>query len=413
MPQYDNDSFGRQVESIVDDALGSLNFDELNDNITGTIQGVFDELNIPTDMDRIFGRQSASSRPGAAAASAAGSRKASDRILRGQAPAGGQAAAVRKPRFIKNPAGGISGIVHIVCGAFGTFVFGISTLICGLLGAAIPRLSMAGGISAAVCGPFLGLSIAMLVGGFRLKHRVDRFNIYKRTIGDRNYCSLDELAAAVGKDREYVLNDLRKMMRKEYFYNAHLDRLGTTLMLDDEAYKQYSASQSAYDERMAAQHFSVDAHQIKPEEETMDPELAAALKEGNEYLRKIQEANAAIPGPEITRKLDRLEQVITRIFDVLKAKPDQLPKLRKFMNYYMPTTIKLVQAYRQLDAQGLDVENVRKSKAEIERTLDTINLAYEKLLDSFFEADAIDIKSDISVLETMMAQEGLAKADFH
>ena len=97
---------------------------------------------------------------------------------------------------------------------------------------------------------------------------------------------------------------------------------------------------------------------------------------------------------------------------MLKQKPEQLPKLRKFMQYYMPTTLKLVQAYQELDAQPAQGENIRQSKAEIEKTLDTINLAYEKLLDSFFEDAAIDIKSDITVLETMLAQEGLTKNQF-
>ena len=89
-----------------------------------------------------------------------------------------------------------------------------------------------------------------------------------------------------------------------------------------------------------------------------------------------------------------------------------MPKLRKFMQYYMPTTLKLVQTYQELDAQPTEGENIRQSKAEIEKTLDTINLAYEKLLDSFFEDAAIDIRSDITVLETMLAQEGLTRNHF-
>ena len=137
-----------------------------------------------------------------------------------------------------------------------------------------------------------------------------------------------------------------------------------------------------------------------------------AMEEGSRYIEAIRRANDAIPGEEISEKLYRLEALIKKIFEVLKQKPEQLPKLRKFMQYYMPTTLKLVQTYQELDAQPTEGENIRQSKAEIEKTLDTINLAYEKLLDSFFEDAAMDIRSDITVLETMLAQEGLTKNHF-
>ena len=137
--------------------------------------------------------------------------------------------------------------------------------------------------------------------------------------------------------------------------------------------------------------------------------LQSAMEEGSRYIEAIRRANDAIPGEEISEKLYRLEALIKKIFEVLKQKPEQLPKLRKFMQYYMPTTLKLVQTYQELDAQPTEGENIRQSKAEIEKTLDTINLAYEKLLDSFFEDAAMDIRSDITVLETMLAQEGLTE----
>ena len=101
-----------------------------------------------------------------------------------------------------------------------------------------------------------------------------------------------------------------------------------------------------------------------------------------------------------------------KIFVVLSQKPDELPNLRKFMNYYMPTTDKLVQTYRELDAQPVEGENISKAKREIEETLDTINNAYEKLLDNFYAEAAMDVSSDISVLQNLMAQEGLVGQPF-
>ena len=126
----------------------------------------------------------------------------------------------------------------------------------------------------------------------------------------------------------------------------------------------------------------------------------------------MREANDAIPGEDISKKLTRLELIIDKIFTHVEKHPEQTDELHKFMNYYLPTTLKLVNAYREFDEQPVQGENIRKAKQEIEDTLDTIISAFEKLFDSMFEDAAMDISTDISVLETMLAQEGLTERDF-
>ena len=114
----------------------------------------------------------------------------------------------------------------------------------------------------------------------------------------------------------------------------------------------------------------------------------------------------------MSEKLYRLEDVVRRIFGQVKEHPEQLPELRRFLDYYMPTTLKLVETYEELDGQPSEGENIRKAKAEIEKTLDTINQAFENLFDSLFAHTAVDISSDISVLKTLLKQEGLTGSDF-
>lgn len=133
------------------------------------------------------------------------------------------------------------------------------------------------------------------------------------------------------------------------------------------------------------------------------------VKEGDEYVRKIHEANDAIPGEEISAKIYRMEMLVDRIFDRVEQKPDTVDDIRKLMEYYLPTTIKLLEAYEELDAQPVQGENIISSKQEIEKTLDTLNTAFEKLLDDLFQDTAWDLSSDISVLNTMLAQEGLTE----
>lgn len=98
-----------------------------------------------------------------------------------------------------------------------------------------------------------------------------------------------------------------------------------------------------------------------------------------------------------------------KIFDRVEQNPASVGDIRKLMEYYLPTTIKLLQAYQDLDAQPVQGENIISSKKEIEKTLDTLNVAFEKLLDDLFQETAWDVSTDISVLHTMLAQEGLTE----
>ena len=144
----------------------------------------------------------------------------------------------------------------------------------------------------------------------------------------------------------------------------------------------------------------------------MPEECRKILEEGQEYITYIHKCNDDLPGEEITRKLSRLEAIITRIFQEVEKQPELASDLRRFMNYYLPTTRKLVDAYREIELDSFRTEQNEKTKKEIEDTLDTINQAFEKLLNSFFEERAMDISSDISVLHSMLAQEGLTQGAF-
>ena len=236
---------------------------------------------------------------------------------------------------------------------------------------------------------------------------------------DRKYKQIAVLAVIVIVVSGFLLMsaqaipNLREMFDKKYFPQGHVDLQRTTLMLDDETFKQSLETQKAYEERAAREREENAGTEKNIFDTGMEnAELQAAVEEGERYIRKIREANAVIPGEEISRKLRRLEELMDKIFAVLSQKPDELPKLRKFMNYYMPTTDKLVQTYRELDAQPVEGENISKAKREIEETLDTINNAYEKLLDNFYAEAAMDVSSDISVLQNLMAQEGLVEQPF-
>ena len=256
---------------------------------------------------------------------------------------------------------------------------------------------------------------------------------------DRTYCSVEELASGIGKSKGFVKKDLKKMIQKGFFPEGHLDRNVTCLMTDHETYQQYLLTQKEYDRKAEEQVAQKKAEKKdkkknqehaekqdgsqerdgqfseyakKRESAALSNECRALLDEGNRYICHIRECNDRIPGEEISAKLDRLELVVSRIFREVERRPELAPELRKMMSYYLPTTQKLLDAYCELDSQAIQGQNIDTTKKEIEDALDTINAAFENLLDSFFENTAWDISSDISVLHTMFAQEGLTGKDF-
>ena len=159
------------------------------------------------------------------------------------------------------------------------------------------------------------------------------------------------------------------------------------------------------------------AHQAQPRPEpetggkpksTGNPEIDALLSERDRAVGEMRRLNASIEDPKISAQISRLEETTGKIIDTVAASPSKLPQIRKFMSYYLPTTLKLLNAYDRMDAAGVSGENISGTKEKVENIMGTIVSAFEKQLDGLFGADAMDISTDISVLETMLAREGLA-----
>lgn len=146
----------------------------------------------------------------------------------------------------------------------------------------------------------------------------------------------------------------------------------------------------------------------KPKEETTgNPELDKMIKDGQLAIAEMKRLDDSIEDEKISSDIRKLENVSQKIFDQVKAEPEKLSQIRRFMDYYLPTTLKLLNAYDRMASTGVSGENIDATKTRVEQMMGTIVTAFEKQLDSLFGADALDISTDITVLETMMAQEGL------
>lgn len=378
---------GRDIRDAVLDAVNSGDYSQLNRRITGSVSAAIDEVNARlNNPDRPandpFPRWEYTE-PRFRSESTAVTRRQEQMI------------------FARRPAGLVSGILCTVFGSIFTGAFGIAFFVL-LINYLVGTL---GGILFAALGGVMGLlacgGIATLATGQKKLRFVNRFKRYMELLRGKTHYAIADLAARIGRTERFVLRDLKAMISGGLFLQGHIDDEQKTLLLTDEVYSHYRDLQ----ERTAEE--AVRAEETA--EERMFRETEAL---GERYLTAIRRANDAIPGQSVSDKLYRLEDVVDKIFAQVKRNPAQIPELRRFIDYYMPMTLKLVQTYQELDAQPTAGQNILRAKEEIEKTLDTINQAFENLFDSLFEHTAVDITSDITVLKNMLRQEGLTGSDF-
>ena len=141
---------------------------------------------------------------------------------------------------------------------------------------------------------------------------------------------------------------------------------------------------------------------------TGNEQLDKLLAERDRAISEMRRLNEAIPDEKISAQIDHMEQATRQIIAQVVEKPEKLPQIRRFMNYYLPTTLKILNAYDRMGGTGISGENIDATKEKVEKMMDTLVQAFDKQLDSLFGAEALDISTDIQVLETMLAREGLA-----
>ena len=231
-------------------------------------------------------------------------------------------------------------------------------------------------------GGALALSL-LLKRGLRAERRLDK------VVGGRDNIPLDELFAAAGLTEKEGRKALENAIDHGYFgADAYIDNRTGFLVVRGDAPIPAPPAQE-------------EAPQPDPAGETQHQRL----------LRQLREAGAALSDPALQDKAARLEAVSARIFALAEADPGKEDQLRKFTSYYLPTALKLLHTYAQLDGQGVDGENITKTKQSIERSLDLLVTAFENQLDKLFQSDALDVSADIAALEGMLNLDGLSGAN--
>ena len=224
--------------------------------------------------------------------------------------------------------------------------------------------------------------------GFLKTRLANRQRLYLGAIGKKKSVFLSDLAQATGFSQRKVEKDIQKMLSDGTLPQGYIDRASGRLVLTKEGY-------------------------TPPEPEQTAKVVGEATQEDKDraILLQIRAINDAIPGDEMSRKIDRIEEITGKILAYAREHPAKSSELRSFLNYYLPTTLKILNAYAQMDSQGISGENIDAAKRRIEDMMDKVVDGFEKQLDQLFRSDAMDITADVEVLERMLKKDGLSGSD--
>ena len=234
-----------------------------------------------------------------------------------------------------------------------------------------------------LAGFFVGGATTFFYGR-KMQRRRNRIERYKAVMGERDHIGVAELMAVTGKKRGVVEKDIDYMVQKNLLgVGAFYDEGRGFLFRSADAYQKFL--------------------QERTKKENLTPKEATEGYSG--ALRAIREANDRIPDPVFSEKLDRMETVAGKIFREVEEHPEKLKQASTFFDYYLPTTLKLLATYSEFEEAGIEGENLRSAKARIESIMDNLLENFEKQLDELYRSEAMDVDTDIRVMESMLNRD--------
>jgi len=271
-------------------------------------------------------------------------------------------------------------------------ILGVVFAAAGVLAAMEPASSVLTGLTSSYLPELLqdlAISVAgigMLVSGLSMDRAMRRYAQYLAMIGDAESMAFSQLAGKMGLPEKKVVKDLQKMIEKGYFGG-----------------KAYLNMELGYLFRSNEADAEMERRRREAEQCAQTPKETEEGYSG--ILRSIRRANDQIADPVLSEKISRLEDITAKIFRAVEEDPKKQKKIDKLLNYYLPTTQKLLDAYAEFERTGIEGENLRQAKERIQNTMDAIIAGFEHQLDELYQADVMDVDSDIRVMETMINRD--------
>lgn len=297
-------------------------------------------------------------------------------------------------------------VVHfwiiIVCAVFAACYLCYMPIYIGTM-AYSDTLRMVALIGVVISAMVFVINILIMVKEFLQIRFSKRYNTYVKDLRFKNIELIDDLAVYSKAEPEKVIKDLNKAVRMKLIPQGHFGRDNLIFIVSDELYEKYKDKQAVYDRYYRKQ----VEERLRMKERTK--EMQAIMNQGQGYIDKIHESNDIIKDKIISQKLDRMESVVSMIFHEVDVNPQNADKLGMFMNYYLPTTEKLLEAYIEIDEKQIKGKSLEKTKKDIEGAIDKIIDSFEGLLDKFYQEKELDIATDISAMEILMKQDGFSE----
>lgn len=450
------DDLAEWIQDMVQDAVDSMDFSNLSQNIRDAVDTAKDAVG--SARETMAEQMKERSRKAGKAEKQRYGKHYQYHDSRVQQPV--ESRQPRQKGWIRKIPGRWSGPVRLIIGACGMLVFGALSLGFGLAGIGF---SMTSGIFSTATivleSVFIPLTIVsgVLFGtGRAAGNRVRRLREYAGLWGEKGFIMLQDLKNGTGYAMKRIQKDIRFLLDNRLIPYARMDESQTCLILTKEAGEQYDvavrsriereqqearrqAEESATPgtdgesaERQKPETWTYDnqggwnrsirtedsgqdaAAQKRPEEMTEEERKMYQLQQtGGSYLQELRERKARIQTPEVSEKLDRLELLLSRIFVCIKEYPENISQADRLLEYYLPSVMKLVRVYEDMEKQPIQSVNIIKTRMEIAESLDTVNQALEAMYDDMFQDVAMDISSDIKVLETMLEKDGWGAQKLH
>ncbi|MET3617491.1 5-bromo-4-chloroindolyl phosphate hydrolysis protein [Peptoniphilus olsenii] len=246
--------------------------------------------------------------------------------------------------------------------------------------------------------PAFILSAYGLYRNKKSKEQIIRFRKYTREIGNNTVIPVSDLAVATAKPVDFTIKDLLDLINKDFFRQARIVENGNLFILDSKTYKLYK------EEVLNSELKDIDEKQLEKNKD----DTRVLLNKARVHITELTKLSEEISEP-MKSKIIELLKTITKIFSIVKENPTTSDNLEKAIEYYLPITVKISDNYKEMNERP--TESVKSSLAEIENTMDTILVAFDKILDNLYADKMLDLSSDISVLKTMLKQEGLLDED--
>ena len=235
----------------------------------------------------------------------------------------------------------------------------------------------------------LAVGLGLLVDGIRRQHRAGRFRGYLAMIGEKKSVAISALASATGRPKNKVCADLEDMLDAGLFPSGYLNYGGDRFVLGGGLEDQPESQATA------------PAAKAQPQPSKADRGAENAI------LDEIRQVNDQVANEKLSAQIDRIGVITAKILEYQKSRPEKAPQLHSFLSYYLPTTLKILRAYGQLESQQIAGENITAAMTRIEGMMDKVVEGFEKQLDQLFQGDTMDITADVDVLEQMLARDGL------